>query len=233
MPSSQRVRHALTLRRNACATYFAPASVSAAGNAHCAGTPASASVRVSSVSAGTVASGVEDDPVVGRRELVLVDERCEQRIGAEAAQEAGRADHLRGCRSRDGSTRKRPSAAACASGSSNWRPAGTTARAACAGARPARSAPRRWNGARPRAEKYSPRHVERPPQRLAPPDRDDLRARPRARSATPSPPRAPRRRRVTLDAYVMRLVRVDDARIAAQLVRDVQARDVRARAAHA
>ena len=57
-PASQRVRHACTLRRKRRAAYFAPMSVSAAGYAHCAGAPARASVRVASVSAGTVESGV-------------------------------------------------------------------------------------------------------------------------------------------------------------------------------
>src|SRR5262249_31749053 len=56
-PAPQRVRHRFTLRRNPCATYFMPTSVSAAGYVHCEGTPASASVCVSSVSPGTVASG--------------------------------------------------------------------------------------------------------------------------------------------------------------------------------
>src|SRR5581483_552579 len=56
-PASQRVRHDTILRRNPCATYFAPASVSAAGNAHCAATPPSASVRVPSETAGTLPSG--------------------------------------------------------------------------------------------------------------------------------------------------------------------------------
>ena len=47
----QRVRH--TRRRKARLAYFAPAIVSAAGKAHCPATPASDSVRVSSVSCGT------------------------------------------------------------------------------------------------------------------------------------------------------------------------------------
>ena len=38
--------------------------------------------------------GREHDPVVGGLEPVLVDEACEQRVVLEAAQEAGRADHL-------------------------------------------------------------------------------------------------------------------------------------------
>src|SRR5215207_4220348 len=54
---SQRVRHVRMRRRKRLATYLCPASVSAAGNAHWPGTPAIASVRVSSVSAGIVESG--------------------------------------------------------------------------------------------------------------------------------------------------------------------------------
>src|SRR5207248_1593375 len=52
--ADQRVRH--TRLRNARAAYFAPAIVSAAGNAHCAATPAIESVRESSVSEATVES---------------------------------------------------------------------------------------------------------------------------------------------------------------------------------
>ena len=56
-PALQRVGHALILRRNARAATFAPTIVSAAGKAHCAGAPARASVRVWSVTPGTVESG--------------------------------------------------------------------------------------------------------------------------------------------------------------------------------
>src|SRR5581483_8165659 len=52
--SGQRVRH--VRRAKACAAYFAPAIVSAAGNAHWPATPAIASVRRSSASSGTVES---------------------------------------------------------------------------------------------------------------------------------------------------------------------------------
>src|SRR5207244_13042222 len=56
-PASQRERHRLTLRRKPRAATFMPTSVSAAGNAHCAGAPARTRVRVPSVSCGTVESG--------------------------------------------------------------------------------------------------------------------------------------------------------------------------------
>ena len=72
-----------------------PTSVSAAGYAHCAGTPASASVRVPLVSVGTVAVRCKHDPVRSDFQSVLVDERAEQRVVPEAAPEAGRADDLR------------------------------------------------------------------------------------------------------------------------------------------
>ena len=120
--AGQRVRH--TRLRKPWAAYFAPAIVSAAGNAHCAATPASESVRVSSVSAATVESGVEHDPAVVRREVVRVDEVGEQRVVAEA---------LAGSRSRrspvrepfgECSTRKRPSRSAARTGSSHAAPAG-------------------------------------------------------------------------------------------------------------
>src|SRR5581483_260725 len=51
--ASQRVRH---LASSPLAAYFAPTSVSAAGNAHCPATPARASARRPSLSAGTVES---------------------------------------------------------------------------------------------------------------------------------------------------------------------------------
>src|SRR6185436_11326575 len=54
-PANQRVRHTRLLK--ALAAYLAPAIVSAAGNAHCAATPATESVRAASVSTGTVESG--------------------------------------------------------------------------------------------------------------------------------------------------------------------------------
>ena len=68
--------------------------------------------------------GIEHDPVVGRLELVLVDERGEQRIGARSR--AGSPSRRSPARLpfTDGSTRNRPSAAARASGSSNCRPGG-------------------------------------------------------------------------------------------------------------
>src|SRR5262249_33171901 len=53
--SSQRVRHVRSRKRRAA--YFAPAIVSAAGNAHCPATPAIDNVRRSSVSWGTVEPG--------------------------------------------------------------------------------------------------------------------------------------------------------------------------------
>ena len=57
-----------TLRRNRRAAYFIPTSVSAAGYAHWPGTPATTSVRVPSVSAGTVesAASTSQRPSVSR-----------------------------------------------------------------------------------------------------------------------------------------------------------------------
>ena len=90
----QRVRHVSILRRNPWAAYRAPARVSAAGNAHCPGTPATARVREASLNPGTVESGIEHEPVVRGLEIVLGDEPLEQPVVPIAAPEAGCADHL-------------------------------------------------------------------------------------------------------------------------------------------
>ena len=94
--ASQRVGHDSILRRNPRAATFIPTSVSAAGKAHCAETPARASVRVVSVSAGTVESSARTIQSVLGLELVLGDEAGEQEVVLEAALEARRADHLLG-----------------------------------------------------------------------------------------------------------------------------------------
>ena len=125
------------------------------------------------------------------------------------------------------STRKRPSAPARASGSSHTEPRGYEgARSACS--RAARSpAPRRWKVASPRREKYSRGHVECSPDRLAAAHRDDLgprreRVQPLGRSgeARPDDGHSPR--------VLVRLVGVDGARVAAQLLGNVRGRDGRA-----
>ena len=101
-----------------------PTSVSAAGKAHCAGTPASASVRAVVGELRHRRVRVEHDP---RSDGVAG--RARRRAGAssgscsESAQEAGRADDLLG--PVDGSLdRNRPSRAAAAIGSSHCRPGG-------------------------------------------------------------------------------------------------------------
>ena len=221
--SPQRVGHDSILARKRRAAYFAPASVSAAGNAHCAETPASASVRVSSVSAGTVESRVEHDPAVGRLEAVLGDEPREQRVVLEAAHEAGRADHLLAPVERRldaepplGRGHGQRLVPVC-------RPADTTERAALrslAARSPGREAVEVGEAA---AREVLARHVQRPPQRLAPPHRDDLGPPPSAFSHSVAAAR-PAPTTVTVGRVLVRLVRVDRARVAAQLVRHVQAR---------
>ena len=193
-PASQRVRHACTLRRNPRAAYFMPTSVSAAGNAHCAGRPASASVRAPSVSAGTVESGVEHDPAPRRSRGRARRRAAQQRVVREPAQETGRADDLARPvhrRPRRGNVPR----ARRSIGSSQSLPGGYD------GAESARSSAARsrgveaWKPARPRCVKSGARHVQRPALGLPAPDRDDRRPRRRARSATPSRPPSPRRRR--------------------------------------
>ena len=154
-PAPQRVRHACTLPRKRRAAYFAPASVSAPGKAHWPGAPATASVLVASVSAGTVESGAEHEPA-GRR--------FRDRGRRRAARAAGRSRKPRRkpvaqmtCADpfSVGSTRKRPSAAARAQrlvepgsgriGRGQQRRQASAARS---------SAGSCWNAARPRREKY-------------------------------------------------------------------------------
>ena len=79
-PASQRVRHAWTLRRKRRAAYFAPARVSAAGNAHCAGRAGERERprRVGERGNGRVRG--QHDPAVGRLEPVVGDEPGEQRV---------------------------------------------------------------------------------------------------------------------------------------------------------
>ena len=123
------------------------------GNAHCAGAPATASVRVRRVSAGTVAVGIEHDPAVRGLELVLGDEPREQWVVPEAAPEPGRADHLRAAverRLHAESPLARPRAERLVPLA---RPPGRTARAASR-SRAARSrGASRWKPSSPRREK--------------------------------------------------------------------------------
>ena len=95
-PASQRVGHRSILCRKPRAAIFIPTSVSAAGNAHWPGTPASESVRVESVSAGHGRVVGEHDPALLGLEAVLGDEPGEERVVLEPAPEARRADHLLG-----------------------------------------------------------------------------------------------------------------------------------------
>ena len=192
-PASQRVGHASPSAGAAWATYVERrASVSAAGKAHCAGAPASASVRVSSRQGRHRRIRPDHDPRIDRLEPVVIHQAREQRIVLEPAQEPGRADHLLapvqrgldteaplGCRSRERLVPGR-------------RPADTTGRAVRAAAPPARrrraGGTRRGRGGR---STRGARSAPTGPARAAEPRRP--RRPPRARSATPSPPPARRR----------------------------------------
>ena len=173
-PASQRVGHACTLRRNAARRVLrADERVGCRETPTAPATPASASVRVSSVSAGTVESGSRTIQPAAVSRPCSVDEAREQRVVLEAAPEAGRADRSARRRSptaRRGSGPRPPRARAARPTRAR---AGTTARAARAGAPRARRGAVRWKPASPRREKSGARHVERPPHRLAPPHRDD------------------------------------------------------------
>ncbi len=223
-PSSQRVRHASTRARKPWATYRAPESVSAAGNAHCAETPASASVRRPSVSAGTVAVAVR-----ARSSRPRSRARARRR-GARAADRAGSRAGSRSRRSPAAfrsptlSTRKRPSHRR-----GRERLVERAARADSDGAssvsQPRRALlarPSRWKPARPRREKYSRGTFSGLAGRLAPAHGHDLRpgrerVQPLGRRCEPGADDGHGRR------VVVRLVRVDGARVAAQLVGHVQA----------
>ena len=90
--AGQRVRH--RRRRKARAANFAPAIVSAAGNAHCA---CDAGERERARVVGERRDrriGVEHDPVLVGRERVRIDQVRKQRIVAVALAEPGRANHL-------------------------------------------------------------------------------------------------------------------------------------------
>src|SRR5438034_1034087 len=118
--TSQRVRH---LRRKACAAYRAPISVSAAGYAHWACTPARASVRVSSVRDGTVESRsrtIHRSFVASPCSSTSLDRSgsCRYPRRKPVAQMTCSAPFTAA------STLKRPFASACASGSSHSRPGG-------------------------------------------------------------------------------------------------------------
>ena len=141
-PASQRVGHDSILRRNPRAATFIPTSVSAAGKAHCAETPARASVRVASVSAGTVESSARTIQSVLGLELVVGDEAGEKEVVLVATLEARRADHLLGAVERAVQPRLDAEASLHAPRARAARPsfgrADTTARRSCAGARRAR-----------------------------------------------------------------------------------------------
>ena len=94
-PASQRVRHRFTRRRNPCAAYRAPVSVSAPGNAHCAQAPASASVACAVGQPRHRRVRVERDPRPDAcaRPCSATSERSSTSC-VEPAQETGRADDL-------------------------------------------------------------------------------------------------------------------------------------------
>ena len=154
-----------------------------------------ASVRVASVSAGTVESGASTIQRSARLEAVLLDEPAQQRVVREAAAEAGRADHLIRAVELAAATRKRPSRARALERlvpAAARRVRRLAEARASSSARSARGVA--WKPARPRFEKSGRGDVERPARRLAPAHRDDLGAPRRARSATRSPRPCPRRR---------------------------------------
>ena len=175
--ASQRVGHRSILCRKRRAAYFMPTSVSAAGYAHWPGTPASESVRVRSVSAGTVESGARtiQRPSVSRpcsstsrrrsgscskpRRKPVAQMTCSTpsqpppRRGS--GPRAARARPARPTRGRAGRTARRTRRRSSA------RSAGGVA----------------WKPASPRFVKSGRGDVQRPPRRLAPADRDDLGAR--------------------------------------------------------
>ena len=203
-----------TSRRRACRPPGTPTAP---------GAPASASVRVSSVSAGTVAVGIEHDPVVGRLEPVLVDERA--RAADRAGSRAGSPSRRSPARLpfTDGSTRNRPSAPRARAARPTARPGGYDGASSARRRASARSAPSRWKRARPRAEKYSRGTLSG--RRTGSRRRTETTSAPAASAFSHSVAAAmPAPTTVTLDRVLVRLVRVDDARVAAQLLRHVQPR---------
>ena len=169
--ASQRVRH--TRRRKPRAAYFAPAIVSAAGNAHCAATPASESVRLSSVRAGTVESGERTIQRSERLEVVVGDEPGEQRVVLKPRLKPV-AQMTCSAPFGTASTRKRPSRSAAASGSSHRGPADRTAFDSSRSVDACCSSLSAWYARKPALREQRARHVQRAAERLATPDRDDL-----------------------------------------------------------
>ena len=125
--------------RNARAAYLAPASVSAAGNAHWAGAPASESVRPLSVSAGTVESGAS---TIHRRASRARESSTRSRQQRVVAASPGGSLSRRSPappRSAAVSTTERAAALARSTGSSQSRPGGIRRRRGGRGAAPLRS----------------------------------------------------------------------------------------------
>ena len=214
----QRERHRRTRCRNCRAAYFIPTSVSAAGYAHCAGTPASASVRDASVRPGTEQSSARtiqrasvSSPCSSTRRRSSGS--CRKPLRKPVAQITCSAPFS------SGSTRKRPSRAARSIGSSHSRPGGYD------GAQKVRRSSRALPGgvARKRGEaalrEERPRHVQRPAERLAAADRDDLgaggkRVPPLGRRGHAGADHGDRR------GVLVRLVGVDDPRVGLELRRE-------------
>ena len=135
----------------------------------------------------------------------------------EAAPEAGRADRPARRRSRSARTRKRPSRAARSSGSSHSRPGGYEGASSARRSVGALGAAGAWKRGEPAAREERPRDVQRPAHRLAPAHRDDLapgreRVQPLGRRRHPAPTTA------TRVGVLVRLVGVDGARVARELV---------------
>src|ERR671918_1178595 len=150
----QRVRHRSTLRRNPCAAYRAPASVSAAGYAHCPGAPTSESVRSAPVSEDTVESGastIQSPPTASPWSPTRRARRrsCWKPFRNPVAQITWSAP------SSSAATRKRPSRVARSRGSSHSRPTGYDGLPRARRSRSRSSSPLRWKPARPRRLKSS------------------------------------------------------------------------------
>ena len=219
-PAPQRVRHALhpragsraprTSRRPACrrpGTPTAPRRRRARACARRRSAP------------GTVQSGASTIQSPWVSSPCSATSRASSGSCAEPAPEAGRADHLLGAvhlRRDAEALARRARAARPTRGRADRRARAASARiAARSGGAVA------WNARQPAAREQRPRHVERPPHRLAPPHRGDARA-----GGERVQPLGRRRHPGADDGDVVgvlvRLVGVDGARVAGELLRDVQ-----------
>ena len=192
---SQRVRHALHPPQEAVRRVLrARPACRPPGSAHCAATPGERERPLAVRERRHGAVGRERDPA-RRASRARAPRRARASSGscAEPAPEAGRADHLL----RAVHLGRDPEPRAGLLDRLVPRPAGRVGRREQrrAGSPRARPAPCAWKRGEPAAREERPRHVERPPHRLAAAHRRHPRARRRARSATRSPPPSPRRRR--------------------------------------